>query len=302
MMFFHTARCSMSSTNRFVAVPLLLVALGAPAAHAQSAKDILDRMVAEYERRADGVTDYTLVQETMGVTMVTYMVKETVNGHPVFRPKSTTVEGSMHAAIPMDENRADASSDIVAMADRLAEHAEYAGQESIDGQRTHVIVLNDISGLDLGPRPQSKDTDFSMKRGKMFVDAKLWIPRRMEFEGTAKTEHGTSDVTMVMNFADIRDVDGILQPYHTTATVTGLMGAMDPEMQKRMADPETQKQLAEMKKQLESMPADQRAMVEKMMKGKLEQLEKMTAAGGDTVTVETEVKDVRVNAGPPKGQ
>jgi hypothetical protein len=292
----------MSSTSRFVAVPLLLMALGAPAVQAQSAKDILDRMVAEYERRAEGITDYTIVQETMGVTMVTYMVKDTVNGHPVFRPKSTTVDGSMHAAIPMDENRADASSDIVAMAERLAEHADYAGRDSIDGQETHVIVLNDLSGLDLGPRPQAKDADVTMKRGKMYVDAKLWIPRRMEFEGTAKTEHGTSDVTMVMDFGDIRDVDGVLQPYHTTATVAGLMGAMDPEMQKRMADPKTQQQLAELKKQLESMPEAQRAMMEKMMKGKLEQLEKMTAAGGDTVTVETVVKNVRVNAGPPTGQ
>jgi hypothetical protein len=292
----------MSSTHRSVAVPLLILVLGAPAAHAQSAKSILDRMVAEYERRAAGITDYTLVQETSGVTMVTYMVKDMVNGHPVFRPTSTSVEGTAPTQMPMSQDRMAASNDIVAMADKLAAHAEYAGQEMIDGQQTDVIVLNDLSGLDLGPGSQAKNAEMTMKRGKMYVDATLWFPRRIEFYGTAKTEHGTSDVTMVMDLSDFRETDGLLQPYHTTAKISGLMGAMDPEMQKKLADPETQKQIAEMKKQLASMPEAQRAMMEKMMKGKLDQLEKMTSAGGDTVTVETVVKEVRVNAGPPKGR
>ena len=44
----------------------------------------------------------------------------------------------------------------------------------------------------------------------------------------------------------------------------------------------------------------QRAMAERVMKGQMEQLEKMMGGGGDAMTVETNVTDIRVNEGPPR--
>ena len=133
----------MRPTMRAIAVPLLLATV-VPAVHAQSAKSVMDHMLAEYERRAEGVNDYTLVQETMGVTMVMYMVKETVNGHPVFHVQSTSFMGQTtpQAQGAKHQMEAMATDDLYAMADQLAAHADYAGRETIDGNETHVIVLN----------------------------------------------------------------------------------------------------------------------------------------------------------------
>ncbi len=54
-----------------------------------------------------------------------------------------------------------------------------------------------------------------------------------------------------------------------------------------------------MKKQMEEMPESQRKMMESMMEGKLEQLEQIVNSG--SMKIETEVKELRVNAGPPEG-
>ncbi len=47
------------------------------------------------------------------------------------------------------------------------------------------------------------------------------------------------------------------------------------------------------------MPESQRQMMESMMKGQLEQLEKMVESGKMEIT--TQVKELKVNTGPPQG-
>jgi putative component of toxin-antitoxin plasmid stabilization module len=66
-----------------------------------------------------------------------------------------------------------------------------------------------------------------------------------------------------------------------------------------MVDPEMRAQYEAMKKQLDDMPEAQRAMAERMMKGQMEQLEKMMEGGDDAMTVQTTVRELRVNQGPP---
>jgi hypothetical protein len=58
------------------------------------------------------------------------------------------------------------------------------------------------------------------------------------------------------------------------------------------------KQYDEMKKQLAELPEAQRQAMEQMMKGRLEQIEKMMGADGG-MNVEVVVRDVRVNQGAP---
>ena len=52
---------------------LLVLGVLAPALEAQSASDIVDRMLGEYARRAESVNDYTLVQEVMGFETGSYV-------------------------------------------------------------------------------------------------------------------------------------------------------------------------------------------------------------------------------------
>jgi hypothetical protein len=66
-----------------------------------------------------------------------------------------------------------------------------------------------------------------------------------------------------------------------------------------MIDPETQAQLREMEEQLAALPPEQRQMMERMMGQQLEQLRQMAAGGGDMMSIDMKVSDVRVNSGPP---
>ena len=54
-----------------------------------------------------------------------------------------------------------------------------------------------------------------------------------------------------------------------------------------------------MQRELEALPPEQRAMVESMMAGQLEQFRAMMEGEDAPVTVQILVSEVRVNQGPP---
>jgi hypothetical protein len=72
--------------------PLALAALlfGIPAsAHAQpSAGEVIAEMLARFEERAEGVDDYTFVQQAMGTEDTVYFEKQIVDEYPVYVPVS----------------------------------------------------------------------------------------------------------------------------------------------------------------------------------------------------------------------
>lgn len=262
---------------------VLLSALASPVA-SQSAADIVDRMLAEYARRTEGVDNYTLIQDAMGFETVTYHEKEMVDGRPVFRLRQASAGG-------METSAGDGSLDDVYMfGSELAERAEYEGRENIDGREVHVLALSDLSDLGLARGMAPDDGDFEPRSGKIFIDAERYAPRRMVFDGELTNEQGVHEVTTTIDMLDYEEVDGMLMPHRTAVSIEGLGAAMDPEMRE---------QFEEMQRQLESMPESQRAMVETMMSAQLEQFESMMAGGDGPVTFEMTVKEVRVNSGPP---
>jgi hypothetical protein len=269
----------------------VLAALGAavPAVgQAQSAKDVINRMIAEYEKRAAGVRNYTIVQEAMGMPMTMYFEKETVNGRPVFRLRQTTVGGRTTPG-----GRGEDDFDLYADLPRIVERAAYKGRETVDGQATDVVTIDDLKDLRFGrgmvPQQGPQQGDFQPKRATVFVDTRLSVPRRVILEGTMRTQDRSADVTATVDMLDYREVQGMLHPFRTQVKMDGLGQAADPEMKK---------QYDEMKKQLAELPEAQRQAMEQMMKGRLEQIEKMMGADGG-MNVEVVVRDVRVNQGAP---
>jgi hypothetical protein len=274
----------MRTTHRYLLPVLALTVVVAVRAGAQSPADIFDRMLADYSSRIEGVDDYTLVQETMGFETVLYFEKEIVDGRPVLRLKSTTAMGNT-----VDADDEDAGfNEIYEVGHQLAQHAEYAGREEVDGRQVHVLLIENLDQIDFGRGTVDEDSDFTPRTGKLFIDTDMSIPRRMEFEGDMKTDDGTANVTSIIHLQDYREAEGMLVPYRTVVEMHGLSEAVDPEMRQ---------QYEEMKKQLAEMPESQRAMAEQMMKGQLEQIENMMQ--GDAMRVEMLVTDVRVNTGPP---
>ena len=267
---------------------IALVALTAVGASAQSVSDIVDQMYDAYEAQASGVENYTLVQTAMGIESTTYFEKQMVDGHPVFVSRGGSGQGANMNFGLGNENGA--MGDIYSIGPQLVEHARYAGSESIDGASVHVLAIDDLSQLPMVQQAAPDEMEFRAKNGKIFVDADMMIPRRMEFVGDATTPNGVHEVTIHIDQHDIRNVQGLLVPYRTTMEISGLQAMIDPEMRE---------QLQQMEQQLADLPPQQREMMERMMGDQLEQLRQMAAGDSDAMSVEVTVDDVRVNAGPP---
>jgi len=262
-----------------------LIGLAPPAADAQSAKDVINGMVAEYEKRMAGVTNYTLVQEAMGMPVTMYFEKETVDGRPVFRLRQSSVGGVAAPQAGEDKDEFDLYRELP----NLAERAVYKGRETVDGQAAHVVAVEGLKDIKMGRGMVPQGGDFEPRRATVYVDTRLSVPRRMILEGQMRSEGRTTDVTTTIDLLDYREVSGMLHPFRSTVRIDGLGKAVDPEMRK---------QYDEMKKQLAEMPEAQRKMVEDRMKGRLAQMEQMMGGDGG-MNIELVVRELRVNQGAP---
>lgn len=269
-----------------IATAFVLLAPTGPAVQAQSVADIVERMYDVYEAQAEGIDNYTLYQNTMGVATVSYFEKQMVDGRPIFMVKKAGAPG-FALGFGGGEN---GQGDLFDVGPNLIEYGRYEGREDVDGISTHVIAVDDVSKLDLAGMPGPEDMEFTPKSARFYIDTDRMVPVRMAFVGDAETDSGEQEVTMTVNLREYREVESLLIPYHMYLEVQGLGAMMDDE---------TRAQFEEMQQQLENMPPDQRQMMESMMGPQIEQLRQMMASGGDTITMEIEVTDVRVNEGPP---
>ncbi len=226
-----------------------------------------------------GVENYTVVQEVMGVEVTNYFEKRMVDGRPVFELQDKYGSGEQ-----------DELGDMYYAFMDVAKQAKVEGEEKIDGQDCHVLLIDDFSGLDLG---QEGEDDFEPKEGLFYLDSDDYVLRRMVMDGTIETDGQKKPVKLDAYFEDYREVDGMLHPFVMRMNMSGLQGSMSQE-----EIDEARKNLEEMKKQLAEMPESQRAMVEKMMGSQMENLEKMVNEGSMEFTIT--VKELRVNKGPPE--
>ncbi|MDX1495775.1 MAG: hypothetical protein R3253_17020 [Longimicrobiales bacterium] len=270
---------------RALALSSLVLAAATPAS-AQSASEIIDRMLAEYEARTEGIDNYTLVQDFMGFQATSYFVKEMQDGRPVFKLQDVSAGG-----MDMDDAGPGTVDEIYAIGEDFKDNATYLGQETVDGYATHVLEISDLENTELGQQ-MGQDSEFRPISGRLFLDAENYMPRRMIFQGELENSEGVHSVTSTMDLQDYRDHQGLLVAHRTIMTVDGLGAAIDDE---------ARAQFEEMERELANMPPAQREMVESMMADQLEQFRAMMAGDDEPMVVEVAVSDVRINAGPPGG-
>ena len=258
-------------------LPFAIVLALPVAAGAQSAEDILMTALEEYERRMEGIENYTIVQETMGFETELTFERTEVEGRTVFLPAGEESASSGGIA------------NFYRMYPKIAERARLEGTEDVDGERCHVVSIEDFSGLDLDQEmAMGERGEFVPKTGKLFVDADAHLIRKMEMEGEITSDGQTSPMSAVTVLSDYRETEGMLHPYQLHITATGLAAGMSEEEME-----EARRGLAEMEENLEGMDPSQRAMVERMMGPQMERLRKMLDSGQFEITVTT--KEVRVN-------
>lgn len=253
----------------FSAVFALLLSLSVAAPGlAATAKSVLEEARDKYEARLKNVETVTVVREMMGTEMEHVLVKEMVNGRPQLVAQSSSAGSNFGS--------------VYDYVDEIAKQAELQGKEEIDGHSCWVIYVPRISEIDLGEQAD----DFEANDGKLYIDAKNSLLRGMQMNGTMSRNGKSETMTMDIVLTDYREIDGWLQPFRTEMSMGGEAGSG------QMAEMEAA--MAEMKKQLEQMPAEQRAMMEKMMK---DRMPKMSGGdgGGSKMSMTMEVKEVRVN-------
>ncbi|NNF14225.1 MAG: hypothetical protein HKN72_13425 [Gemmatimonadetes bacterium] len=274
-------------TLRASALAFTALLLTAGSSAAQSAAEIIDQMLDEYEARTEGIDNYTLVQDFMGFSATSYFVKELVDGRPVFKLQAVSAAG-----MDMQDSGPGTLDEIYAMGEDFKDNATYLGRETVDGRDTHVLEIADLGDTELGQQ-MGQDSEFRPTSGRLFLDAEEYMPRRMIFEGELENDEGVHAVTSTMDLLDYREHEGLLVAHRTVMTIEGLGAAIDED---------ARAQFEQMERELEDMPPEQRRMVESMMADQLEQFRAMMAGDDESMVVEVAVSDVRVNAGPPGGR
>lgn len=247
--------------------PAFLVLLPASAS-AQSAEEIMWTSLARQEERMGGIDSFTVVQETLGLeTTLTYKRSE-VEGHTVFLPATADSANAgwakFYRAYPT-----------------IAERAQVNGTEVVDGHPCWVVVVDDLSDLDLGS-DMGQLGSFAPKKGSFYFDTDDYLVRRMYLEGEITKAGQVSPMSAETLLTDYRDDGGFPWPYSTQVTAEGVGEQLA----------EAQKTLAQMEETLAGMDPSQRAMMEKMMGPQIAKLRESVAGGQFKITVIT--KEVRV--------
>jgi hypothetical protein len=259
-----------------------------PSAPAQSAEEVLRETLSRYEAEMAGVDDYTLTQEVMGTEVTTYA--ERAGGEPLAYDYYLVTPGGLQG---MGDDRA-ATSNPFLLLDRIADEAEYAGTEDVQGVRAHVVTVDDFGDIarGLGAVPEQAEGEFDIDRATFYLGTDDYRLHKMTMEGTMTSGGRTSPVRFETLLSDYRTTEGFTTSYRMAMTMRGAEGQVsDAERE------DARRQLEQARAQMEEMPAAQREMMERMMGDRLEQLEQMLGGGG--FSMEMIVTDVKVNTGRP---
>lgn len=250
------------------------------------AAEILEVVRSHYERSITDIDDYKIVTENF----TTHYQKKYDNGRPYFVSKVETESfwGSvsdmgMHTTSPM----VDAGFFSPEIFEHLLMNSSYKGTEHLEGKNTHVIFLKDMRVL----MEAFDDVEEPVGSLRLYFDDEDWVLRQMKFSTMAEIEEGdVREIEPVMRMKDYRNINGLMIPFRTTIAVYGLSDYLsDEEREEAMAA------LEELEYELQHMPEEQRAMLEQMMGGQLDNLRQMLE--DDMIEFVIEVKEVLVNTG-----
>jgi len=161
------------------------------------------------------------------------------------------------------------------------------GTETIDGRAAYHLRSDSINQM------QGDDgREYRMEAMSLWIDTKEYVPLRMKVDGTLTSGKETKPITIESFQTDYRIVPGskMYEPYKQVMKISGMLdAAQEAEMR------EAAEKMADFEKQMASMPASQRKMMEKMMGPQLEMMRTMSSGGG--FQTETVVSSISVNPG-----
>lgn len=167
----------------------------------------------------------------------------------------------------------------------FVDQARLVGTESIDGRRAFHLRATGI-----GHVQESDGNTYTTDAISMWIDSAEYVPLHIKMDGTMTSRKESRPYSLEIIHADYRRVpdSNMYESYKQTMKMSGML---DAKQQKEMQ--QAQKQMEDLEKQLASMPASQRTMMERMVGPQLEQFRNMAAGGG--IQMETVTNSITVN-------
>ena len=277
-------------------VVTLVVFSASSIAGAMTADKVIENWIASYEKEMKDVEDFTIVSESPSQRNINYHKRVVISGRTVYKTRNETEVMGIKSVSIYDGvyqwwvesgklKKEKMNYGPYQMIENLkTAQVKYAGTEKIDGHKTHILNVRDLNTM-MGAEGMQKVS------GKLWVDARDWVIRKMEMDMEIEDEKGEKRPAKVtVRMEDFRKViNGGLMPYRTVVTVS-MPIELTPEEEQEM-----RKGLEEAQKALAEMSPEERAMMEKIMGPQIEMMLKMLAGGG--IEIVTVVKDVKVNTG-----
>ncbi len=185
------------------------------------------------------------------------------------------------------EDNADALTEAQQMA-YFASVAELVGTESVGDRQSFHVRASDLNYS----QPAEDGQEFTVNTVSLWIDTRQYVTLKLRMDGVVLQDGQSREMYIEKVDTDYRAVGPLYEPFRQTMRMGGIL---DPAQEAELA--QSQIKLAELDVQMASMPADQRAMMERMMGPQMEMLRNMVNGGG--IQIETVVNEIRVNAGLP---
>ena len=265
------------------------------AVFAQDAQRILKKLQDYNYDVMDKVDDMEVIMNPEGAIagydrMIMFYKKEMVDGKPTFK-SHVNIEGGMGEQIAGSTNSMMQGMDMFAMGARMYEGlkdvATYKGEEVVDGEKTDLIYVADMTAFmdEIMGRMQSH-TGLSQMGAKvtdvhMYVDQKKPVVRKLTMSTHVNQGGMVKAVQTTMLMSDFRQVGPVYQPF---ATKTIIENPMSPEQRA-----EIKKQREQIEAMLENLPEDQQGPIAQMLE----------AFSNDQIEISVLVEDLKINEGVP---
>lgn len=262
--------------RRVSALVLAALAFSALESRAQTAREIMDTALREYQQQTEDIQAYTVTQEVMGASITHRFVKREVEGHEVFVPAEDTVGGR----IPRGWGNP------YQMFPALGQRASLEGTTPIDDHPSWTLKVKDFSGLDLqSMTPEGARGEFEPDSITLYVDQERHLLRGLNMEGKIAAGDSSRPISVAARFRDYREVEGMMHPYVMDVSVEGMDAALSPTEREA-----ARQQLEKLEQQMDQMSDQQREMMQGMMGPQLNKLREMVESG----TMETTIRVTNV--------
>ncbi|MBX2820657.1 MAG: hypothetical protein KTR29_13275 [Rhodothermaceae bacterium] len=259
-------------------------------AFAQDANSILKKVSDQHNKMVDQVDDMQLVMRPDGDLggfdkMISYYKKEMVDGEATFRTY-TKFEGGM-GELANQSSATTQSMDMFAlgakMHEAIGDAAKYEGVEDVDGIKTDVIYVADMTDLmsESWGQFETAGDETRVKDVRMYIDQKKHVVRKVSMTAQVSQQGTIRDMNTTIIMSDYRQVGPVYQPF-----------AMKTIMENPMTDDqraEIEQQREQIEAMLSSLPENQQGPIKKML----------DALGGEEIEISMIVEDLKINEGVP---